>query len=233
MNENNAVKETGRNDSVIDVKDVSKHFGDVSPVRDVDFQVQKGEFITLLGPSGSGKTTLLGLLAGFERPSKGSVSLHNEELTDLSEDELALLRRRMVGFVFQAFHLIPTLNALENVAFPLYPVKMSGQERKERAKLLLDKMGLGARADHLPSKLSGGERQRVAIARALINDPEILFCDEPTGNLDSATGKEILNLLIDLNKNEGVTIFMVTHDREIAKLSDRSLYMTDGEVRES
>ncbi len=233
MNENNAVKETGRNDSVIDVKDVSKHFGDVSPVRDVDFQVQKGEFITLLGPSGSGKTTLLGLLAGFERPSKGSVSLHNEELTDLSEDELALLRRRMVGFVFQAFHLIPTLNALENVAFPLYPVKMSGQERKERAKLLLDKMGLSTRADHLPSKLSGGERQRVAIARALINDPEILFCDEPTGNLDSATGKEILNLLIDLNKNEGVTIFMVTHDREIAKLSDRSLYMTDGEVRES
>ena len=233
MNEKNAVKETGRRDFVIDVKDVSKHFGDVTPVRGVDFQVQKGEFITLLGPSGSGKTTLLGLLAGFEQPSDGSVSLHDEELTDMSEDELALLRRRMVGFVFQAFHLIPTLNALENVAFPLYPVKMSGQERKERAKLLLDKMGLGARADHLPSKLSGGERQRVAIARALINDPEILFCDEPTGNLDSATGKEILNLLIDLNKNEGVTIFMVTHDREIAKLSDRSLYMTDGEVRES
>jgi len=233
MNENNAVKETGRKDPVIDVKDVSKHFGDVSPVRGVGFQVQKGEFVTLLGPSGSGKTTLLGLLAGFEQPSKGSVSLHDQELTDLGEDELALLRRRMVGFVFQAFHLIPTLNALENVAFPLYPVKMSGHERQKRAKDLLDKMGLGARANHLPSKLSGGERQRVAIARALINDPEILFCDEPTGNLDSATGKEILNLLTDLNKNEGVTIFMVTHDREIAKLSDRSLYMTDGEVSES
>lgn len=233
MNENNAVKETGRKDSVIDVRGVSKHFGDVSPVRDVAFQVLKGEFVTLLGPSGSGKTTLLGLLAGFERPSDGSISLHDEELTDLSEDELALLRRRRVGFVFQAFHLIPTLNALENVAFPLYPVKMSGQERKERAALLLEKMGLGERRDHLPSKLSGGERQRVAIARALINDPEILFCDEPTGNLDSATGREILNLLTDLNKKEGVTIFMVTHDREIAKLSDRSLYMTDGEVKES
>lgn len=233
MNENNAVKETGRKNSVIDVRDVSKHFGVVSPVRGVAFQVLKGEFVTLLGPSGCGKTTLLGLMAGFERPSDGSISLHGEELTDLSEDELALLRRRMVGFVFQAFHLIPTLNALENVAFPLYPVKMSGQERKKRAKLLLDKMGLGERADHLPSKLSGGERQRVAIARALVNDPEILFCDEPTGNLDSATGKEILNLLTDLNRKEGVTIFMVTHDQKIAELSDRSLYMTDGEVNES
>ncbi|MBW1750014.1 MAG: ABC transporter ATP-binding protein [Deltaproteobacteria bacterium] len=231
INENKSKKST--KNPVIDVRHVSKHFATVSPVRDACFQIQQGEFVTLLGPSGSGKSTLLGLIAGFEQPSEGTISLEGQELTDLSEDELALLRRRLVGFVFQAFHLIPTLSALENVAFPLYPVKMSGQERRERAGNLLDKIGLGNRADHLPSRLSGGERQRVAIARALVNEPDILFCDEPTGNLDSTTGKEILNLLTELNREQGVTIFMVTHDQEIAKLSDRSLFMHDGEVTTS
>lgn len=212
------------------VQNVSKHFDTVSPVQNVSFTVEQGEFTTLLGPSGSGKSTLLGLVAGLEKPSEGSISLQAHKITGLSEDDLALLRRKSVGFVFQAFHLIPTLTALENVAFPLYPVKMDSKERKKRAAALLDKMGLADRTDHLPSRLSGGERQRVAIARALVNEPAILFCDEPTGNLDSKTGREILALLTTLNKEQGVTLFIVTHDQEIAKLSNRSLFMQDGEV---
>lgn len=214
----------------ITVQNVSKHFDTVSPVKNVSFEVEQGEFVTLLGPSGSGKSTLLGLVAGLEQPSEGSITLQTQEITGLSEDKLALLRRKSVGFVFQAFHLIPTLTALENVSFPLYPVKMEAKERQKRAATLLDKMGLTGRADHLPSRMSGGERQRVAIARALVNEPSILFCDEPTGNLDSNTGKEILDLLARLNKEQGMTLFVVTHDQEIAKLSNRSLYMQDGEV---
>jgi len=225
MNENNVT-----NQSSLRVQNVSKHFDAVSPVKNVSFTVEQGEFITLLGPSGSGKSTLLGLVAGLEQPSEGSISLQTQEITGLSEDKLALLRRKSVGFVFQAFHLIPTLTALENVSFPLYPVKMNAKERRQRAATLLDKVGLASRADHLPTRLSGGERQRVAIARALVNEPAILFCDEPTGNLDSGTGKEILDLLTTLNKEQGVTLFIVTHDQEIAKLSHRSLYMQDGEV---
>jgi predicted ABC-type transport system involved in lysophospholipase L1 biosynthesis ATPase subunit len=215
------------------VNNVSKHFGSVTPVQNVTFTVEQGAFVTLLGPSGSGKSTLLGLIAGFEKPSQGTITLQGQDLSNRNEDELALIRRESVGFVFQAFHLIPTLSALENVAFPLYPVKISEEERQKRAMALLEQMGLSKRADHLPAKLSGGERQRVAIARALVNKPSVLFCDEPTGNLDSKTGKEILDLLITLNTTQGVTLFMVTHDQEIAKLSNRSLYMQDGEVRQS
>lgn len=214
----------------ITVQNVSKHFDTVSPVQNVSFMVEQGEFISLLGPSGSGKSTLLGLVAGLEKPSEGSILLHHQEITGLNEDKLALLRRKFVGFVFQDFHLIPTLTALENVSFPLYPVKMDTKERQKRAATLLDKVGLAGRTDHLPTRLSGGERQRVAIARALVNEPQILFCDEPTGNLDSSTGKEILDLLTTLNKEQGVTLFIVTHDQEIAKLSNRSLFMQDGEV---
>jgi putative ABC transport system ATP-binding protein len=218
---------------VITARNLSKHFGPVQPVREVNFTVQAGEFITLLGPSGSGKSTLLGLIAGLEQPSEGSIHLQGSEITDLNEDELALFRREHVGFVFQAFHLIPTLNSLENVAFPLYPVRMQEKERTDRAMDLLEKVGLGDRAAHPPARLSGGERQRVAIARSLINEPSILFCDEPTGNLDSTSGGEILDLLLQLNQNRKLTIFMVTHDKEIAQLSHRSLYMHDGEVTAS
>lgn len=222
-----------KQDVVIDVQNVSKQFGTVSPVRNVSFQVRQGEFLTLLGPSGSGKSTLLGLVAGLEKPSSGSITINNQDIIDLNEDQLALLRRERVGFVFQAFHLIPTLTALENVVFPLYPVKMKHRKRQERGLELLERMGLGGRANHPPARLSGGERQRVAIARALVNDPPLLFCDEPTGNLDSSTGKEIMELLMQLNSNRNVTIFMVTHDQNIAELSHRSLYMHDGEVQES
>ena len=218
---------------VIFARNLSKHFGPVQPVREVNFTVQAGEFITLLGPSGSGKSTLLGLIAGLEQPSEGSIHLQGREITGLNEDELALFRRQHIGFVFQAFHLIPTLNSLENVAFPLYPVRMQEKERTDQAMALLEKVGLGDRAAHPPARLSGGERQRVAIARALINEPSILFCDEPTGNLDSTSGGEILDLLLQLNQNRKLTIFMVTHDKEIAQLSHRSLYMHDGEVTAS
>ena len=218
---------------IITARNLSKHFGPVQPVREVNFTVQAGEFVTLLGSSGSGKSTLLGLIAGLEQPSEGSIHLQGREITGLDEDELALFRREHVGFVFQAFHLIPTLNSLENVAFPLYPVRMQEKERTDRAMDLLEKVGLGDRAAHPPARLSGGERQRVAIARALINEPSILFCDEPTGNLDSTSGGEILDLLLQLNQNRKLTIFMVTHDKEIAQLSHRSLYMHDGEVTAS
>jgi putative ABC transport system ATP-binding protein len=216
---------------IITARQLSKRFGDLEPVKDVNFNVRAGEFVTLLGPSGSGKSTLLALAAGLETATSGSISLYDRDLSRMSEDELALLRREHVGFVFQSFHLISSLTALENVAFPLYPVKMAATARKERAKELLTQVGLADRAAYLPSHLSGGERQRVAIARALVNRPGLIFCDEPTGNLDSVSGKEILDLLLALNAREQMTIFMVTHDNAIAQLSHRSLYMKDGEVR--
>ena len=208
-----------------------KRFGDLEPVKNVSFSVRAGEFVTLLGPSGSGKSTLLALAAGLETATSGQISLFDRDLSGMSEDELALLRREHVGFVFQSFHLIDSLTALENVAFPLYPVKMATAARRERAKTLLGQVGLAGRAENLPSQLSGGERQRVAIARALVNRPGLIFCDEPTGNLDSASGKEILDLLLDLNVREKMTIFMVTHDTALAQVSHRSLTMKDGEVR--
>ena len=218
---------------IIRTEDLSRSFQELEPVQNVNISVNSGEFVTLLGRSGSGKSTLLGLLGGLDRPTSGRVFLADNDLNELNEDELALLRRRNVGFVFQAFHLIPTLPAVENVAFPLYPERISSGDRKSRATALLRKMGLENRAHHLPSKLSGGERQRVAIARALINNPKLIFCDEPTGNLDSKTGNEIIDLLVQLNKENSVSLFMVTHDEAIAEKSDRSFIMKDGEVKES
>ena len=218
---------------ILEAINVSKRFETLEPVKQVNLSINSGEFVTLLGPSGSGKSTLLSLLAGLENVTEGQILLKGRDLAGLTEDELALIRREHVGFVFQSFHLIPTLGALENIAFPLYPVKMETARKKERARQLIEQVGLADRSDHLPSRLSGGERQRVAIARALVNHPDILFCDEPTGNLDSFTSREILDLLLDLNTKEKVTLFMVTHDAEIAKLSHRSLYMKDGKVSKS
>jgi len=192
--------------------------------------VDAGEFVCLVGKSGCGKTTLLSLLSGLERPTKGDVVLNGKKINGASEDELALFRRENVGFIFQSFNLIPTLSAWENVALPLFPIKMTGEERRARATELLDQMELGHRMDHLPSALSGGEKQRVAIARALVNRPKIIFADEPTGNLDSATGDAIMEILNRLNKKEGVAILMVTHEAELAKKADRLVRMHDGEV---
>ncbi len=218
------------NHNIISATDLNKTFDTLQVVKGVNLSVKIGEFISIVGKSGSGKTTLLSLLSGLERPSSGRVTLNGTEITDSSEDELALFRRKLVGFIFQSFHLIPTLSAWENVALPLFPVKMSAEKRQEKALELLRQMEMEHRADHRPTKLSGGEKQRVAIARALVNDPKIVFADEPTGNLDSATSEAIIDILKSLHANNGLSIVMVTHDLDLAGSSDRIVRMQDGEV---
>jgi len=211
-------------------KSLSKTYGDLKVVKNVSLSVKAGEFICLVGKSGCGKTTLLSLLSGLERPTAGQVMLDGKDITSATEDELALFRRQNVGFIFQSFNLIPTLSAWENVALPLFPIAMKQHEREQRALELLEKMEMGHRTEHLPSALSGGEKQRVAIARALINRPKVLFADEPTGNLDSATGDAIMVILNRLHREEGVGVLMVTHEVDLAKTADRLIRMHDGEV---
>jgi len=211
-------------------KGLSKNYGELKVVKDVSLSVKAGEFVCLVGKSGCGKTTLLSLLSGLERPTEGQVMLDGKDVTSATEDELALFRRQNVGFIFQSFNLIPTLSAWENVALPLFPIAMKTQERERRALELLEKMELGHRSAHLPAALSGGEKQRVAIARALVNHPKVLFADEPTGNLDSATGDAIMEILNRLHREEGVGVLMVTHEVELAKTADRLIRMHDGEV---
>ena len=218
------------NSAILSGVDLRKSYGSLEVLKGVSFAVDKGEFACLVGKSGCGKTTLLSLLSGLEKPTEGKVSLDGKEITDSSEDELALYRRENVGFIFQSFNLIPTLSAWENVSLPLFPIAMKEQERQQRALDLLEKMEMGHRTEHLPSALSGGEKQRVAIARALINRPKVLFADEPTGNLDSATGDAIMVILNRLHREEGVGILMVTHEVELAKTADRLIRMHDGEV---
>ncbi|MCX5718294.1 MAG: ABC transporter ATP-binding protein [Nitrospirae bacterium] len=216
--------------TILSGTDLSKKYGDLEVVKGVSLTVNEGEFVCLVGKSGCGKTTLLSLLSGLEKPTKGRVSLDGREITTSSEDELALFRRDNVGFIFQSFNLIPTLSAWENVALPLFPIKITSEERRRRATELLEKMELGHRMDHLPSALSGGEKQRVAIARALVNHPKIIFADEPIGNLDSGTGEAIMGILNKLHKEEGVAILMVTHEDELAKTANRLIRMKDGEI---
>ena len=216
--------------SILSGTDLSKKYGDLEVVKGVSLAIDAGEFACLVGKSGCGKTTLLSLLSGLEKPTKGRVILNGKEMNGASEDVLALFRRDNVGFIFQSFNLIPTLSAWENVALPLFPIKMTSEERRRRATELLGKMELGHRVDHLPSALSGGEKQRVAIARALVNNPKIIFADEPTGNLDSTTGEAIMGILNKLHKEEGVAILMVTHEDELAKTANRLIRMKDGEI---
>lgn len=216
------------NDPLLTATDLGKTFGDIEVVKGVTVDLQPGEFVCLVGRSGSGKTTLMALLSGLERPTSGQVSLCGKDIVAASEDELALFRRANVGFIFQSFQLIPTLTAWENVAAPLFPEKMAEEERRARATSLLQQMQLGHRLDHLPGTLSGGEKQRVAIARALVNQPKIIFADEPTGNLDSQTGQATIEILTTLHKQQGLTILMVTHDLELSKSADRLLRMQDG-----
>jgi ABC-type lipoprotein export system ATPase subunit len=218
------------NQNVISATDLNKSFGTLKVVRDVNFNIKKGEFVSIVGKSGSGKTTLLSLLSGLERPSSGRVTLNGREITESSENELALIRREMVGFIFQSFHLIPTLSAWENVALPLFPVRMTTEQRRKRAMELLRQMEMEHRSDHRPATLSGGEKQRVAIARALVNSPKVVFADEPTGNLDSATSGAIMNILKRLHTDNGLSLVMVTHDLDLAGLSDRIVRMQDGEI---
>lgn len=218
--------------NMIKVDSVSKSFmsgeSNLTVLKNVSFEIQKGEFISILGPSGSGKSTLLGLLAGLDRPSTGSVSLNNQNLNSLSEDKLSIFRNLHVGFVFQSFQLIPTLTALENVMVPLE--LQNRKDAQKNAESLLEKVGLASRKNHYPIQLSGGEQQRVAIARAFSNQPLILFADEPTGNLDQKTGHKILDLMLELNRNEQTTLVMVTHDLNLAQLSQRIIKLSDGEL---
>jgi len=196
----------------------------------VNLEIASHEFVAIVGPSGSGKTTLLGLLAGLDRPSAGSVQLDGRDLNGLSEDERAVFRARNVGFVFQTFQLIPTLTALENVMVPVELSNGATRDARERAADLLERVGLADRHDHYPAQLSGGEQQRVALARAFANRPKILFADEPTGNLDTATGQRIINLLIELNQQLHTTLVLVTHDSELAGHAHRVIRLSGGHV---
>ena len=211
-------------------KSISTSTHRVDILKGIDLEVPRGQFAAIMGPSGSGKSTLLGLLAGLDSPTSGSIQLDGEEITGLDEDALATLRSRKVGFVFQAYNLIPTLTAEENI---LLPYELSGgrlDDGRKRVQELLDTVGLRERADHYPVQLSGGEQQRIALARAFIGRPPILFADEPTGNLDSENGRRVLDLLISMNRREGATLVLVTHDRELATYSDRVITLKDGRI---
>ncbi len=195
----------------------------------IDLVIPQGQFVAVMGPSGSGKSTLLGLLAGLDTPSEGEIFLDGEEISRLREDEMALLRARKIGFVFQSYHLVPTLTAEENI---LLPLELSGDGRggAERIGQLLESVGLADRADHYPVQLSGGEQQRVALARAFVAHPPVVMADEPTGNLDTANGRHVLEMLIEMNRREQTTLIMVTHDRELADRADRLITLRDGRV---
>lgn len=197
-------------------------------LHDISFDVEKGQTFSIVGPSGSGKTTLLGLCAGLDQPNAGSVELCGQDLNRLNEDQRAQLRNQEVGFIFQNFQLLPTLTALENVSMPL---ELQGsKEATKKSRALLEKVGLGDRVHHYPSQLSGGEQQRVAVARAFANAPSILFADEPTGNLDDDTGEKIIQLLFDLNKENGTTLVIITHDLELANRTQQILRLKGGKI---
>jgi putative ABC transport system ATP-binding protein len=196
----------------------------------VDLEVQRGTFVALIGPSGSGKSTLLNLIGGLDRPSQGELWVDGMELGRTSDKKLVAYRRDRVGFIFQSFNLLPTNQAWENVSLPLMLAGRSKSERYTRAKALLEQIGMGDRLDHRPAELSGGQQQRVAIARALANNPVLILADEPTGNLDSRTGREVLETMQNLVRNEGVTLLMVTHDLNAASYADRIVHLRDGKI---
>ncbi|MEM2103163.1 MAG: ABC transporter ATP-binding protein [Candidatus Bathyarchaeia archaeon] len=219
---------------ILEVKGVKKAYrmGNVSvpALRGVSFSVEEGEFVAILGPSGSGKSTLLHVIGGLDKPDEGTVFIDGKDIFTLNSNQLADVRLRKIGFVFQFFNLLPRLSALKNVELPLTLADVSEKETTEKAKKLLALVGLGERMHHRPSELSGGEQQRVAIARALINDPKIILADEPTGNLDTKTGWEIVELMRNLNAKKEQTFIIVTHDPSIAEEADRIIYFKDGIV---
>jgi len=203
---------------------------ELTVLKGVDLAIKKGSFVAIMGPSGSGKSTLLHMVGALDVPSKGKVYIDKEDISELSEDELAVIRGQKIGFVFQQFNLLHNLTALENVTLPMVFQKVQEKQRIERGKKLLASLGLEKRFYHRPSELSGGERQRIAIARSLANDPGIIVADEPTGNLDSVTGKKIMEVLINLHKKENKTIIVVTHDPNIAAYTDKIINIKDGQV---
>lgn len=219
---------------VIDLRDLQltlgSDAGEVNILRGVDLNVQAGETVSVVGPSGSGKTSMLMIIAGLERATGGTVDIGGKDFTALSEDELALFRRDNVGIVFQSFHLVPTMNAVENVAVPL---ELAGRaDAFDRARALLAKVGLSHRFDHYPGQLSGGEQQRVALARAFAPEPRIILADEPTGNLDGATGEQVIKLMFDMSENHDSTLVLITHDPALAERCSRVVRLEDGKIVE-
>jgi len=213
-------------------KNIFKRFGTVEVLKGVDVNVSKGEVVSIVGPSGSGKSTLLHILGTLDKADQGSVSMNNTSLSSLSGNKLADFRNKHIGFVFQFHHLLPEFTALENVCIPGWLAGKKKKEVEERAKDLLNLLGLSHRMQNKPGEMSGGEQQRVAVARALINKPDIVFADEPTGNLDSANARELHQLFFDLREKFNQTFLIVTHNEDLAKLSDRILYMKDGKIVE-
>jgi lipoprotein-releasing system ATP-binding protein len=212
-------------------KDIHKSYGQLEVLRGVDLELNKGEIVSIVGPSGSGKSTLLHILGTLDRANRGNISISGNRVDSLNDKQLAVFRNNNIGFVFQFHHLLPEFTAIENVCIPGW---INGRKKKEvaaRAQSLLETLGLGNRIDNKPGALSGGEQQRVAVARALINDPLIIFADEPTGNLDSANARELHQLFFDLRKQFNQTFLIVTHNEELAKMSDRILHMKDGKMR--
>jgi len=218
--------------NIIEAKKVTKTYNvehrEIRVLDNVSLSVSEGEFLVVEGSSGSGKTTLISLLSGLDKPTSGRVFLQERDITDKSEDDLAQLRKDMIGFVFQSFHLIPSLTALENIMFPAELKR--DPAALEKAKKLLQRMGLDKRSGNFPHQLSGGEMQRVAMCRALINNPKIIFADEPTGNLDSENGRTILELLLEYQKESSTTLVLVTHSIDIAKMADRMIVLEDGRI---
>ncbi len=218
---------------MIQIKKVNKYYingeNKLHALQDVDFHIQKGEFVSIMGSSGSGKSTMMNILGCLDREFEGEYVLDGISIREIAEKNLCKVRNQKIGFVFQSFHLLPKLSALENVELPLVYAGISKKEREERAKKMLEIVGLGTRLHHRPNELSGGQRQRVAIARALVNDPAIILADEPTGNLDSQSEKEIMNFFQELHR-KGKTIVVVTHEPEVAKYTKRILHFKDGKL---
>ena len=221
--------------NIIELKNLSKHYemGEniVKALDGIDVKIKKGDFIAIVGPSGSGKSTMMNMIGALDLATKGEIFLDDEDIENLEESELAQIRGRKIGFVFQTFNLIPTMTAMENVMLPMTFQGLGGEEKLERAEEILKKVGLEHRKNHFSNELSGGEMQRVAIARALANNPEVILADEPTGNLDSKTGKEIMKIFTDLNK-KGKTIILVTHDLDLIKYATKVLRLRDGKIEE-
>ena len=220
--------------TAIEARNLSKIYkmgsGYVKAVDDITLQIEQGEFVSVVGPSGSGKSTLLRLLATLEEPTNGSIHIHGENVDGMDSDRKAIIRNRYIGFVFQSYNLIPSLNACENAALPLFFRGIDRYTSLKTAKRILEIVGLGNRSTHFPSQLSGGQQQRVSIARALITDPPIIMADEPTGNLDSNSGREIIDLLIDFIEDTEKVLLLVTHDNEIAQRAKRTIRITDGRI---
>lgn len=222
-------------EEIIKIRELSKNYhtdaGEVNVLKGVDITIKKGEFVAIMGPSGSGKSTFMNILGCLDKVTAGNYILGGKDTKDLSRDELADLRNHMIGFVFQGFNLIPRQNLIDNVALPLVYAGMKAHERKIRAKEILKSVGLEAFGTYLPNQISGGQQQRVAIARALVNRPKLILADEPTGNLDTKTSEEIMQLFCDLNEKEGITIVLVTHEPDIARYAKRLVNFVDGRIQ--